>query len=284
MAPLTLHSPQARITRLGSIVRGLRRLGFETPADIEAELKIVEMQSTAAGDAAAALRVARDNLSSVPADEFDSAVAEFDKASTRAFATQNGDANLIREVTAGRLESAILSHYGEWMGQIVKGYNEVVESNDLNRHGRNLPDLTSKHLRVLDISSTQTAAIEAWKATEPTLSSYWGVYVRLAELRGIDPIGPKTVDAAGTNMWVACILGEPNWSQAESAAVVLASIAAGSGASAEIRKLVPHIVPSVVGYDLNLTTPGNATQRRSQIQPGLPTVGYAPTHIGMSYQ
>ncbi|EIU16242.1 Uncharacterised protein [Mycobacteroides abscessus subsp. massiliense] len=281
MAPLTLHSPQARITRLGSIVRGLRRLGFETPADIEAELKIVEIQSTAAGDAAAALRVARDNLSSVPADEFDSAVAEFDKASIRAFATQNGDANLIREVTAGRLESAILSHYGEWMGQIVKGYNEVVESNDLNRHGRNLPDLTSKHLRVLDISSTQTAAIEAWKAAEPTLSSYWGMYVRLAELRGIDRIGPKTVDAAGTNMWLACILGEPNWSQAESAAVVMASVAAGSSASAEVRKLVPHIIPSIVGYDLNLTTPGDAGQRRSSIQRG--ATGYT-AQLGMSYQ
>lgn len=281
MAPLTLHSPQARITRLGSIVRGLRRLGFETPADIEAELKIVEIQSTAAGDAAAALRVARDNLSSVPADEFDSAVAEFDKASIRAFATQNGDANLIREVTAGRLESAILSHYGEWMGQIVKGYNEVVESNDLNRHGRNLPDLTSKHLRVLDISSTQTAAIEAWKAAEPTLSSYWGMYVRLAELRGIDRIGPKTVDAAGTNMWLACILGEPNWSQAESAAVVMASVAVGSNASAEVRKLVPHIIPSIVGYDLNLTTPGDAGQRRSSIQRG--ATGYT-AQLGMSYQ
>lgn len=281
MTAHTLHSPEVRITQLGSIVRSLRRLGFETPADIEAELKIAEVQSTAAGDAAAALRVARDNLSSVPADEFDSAVAEFDKASIRAFATQNGDANLIREVTAGRLESVVLSHYGEWMGQIVKGYNDIVESNDLNRHGRNLPDLTNKYIRVLDISSTQTAAIEAWKVAEPTLSSYWGVYVRLAELRGLDRIGPKTVDAAGTNMWLACILGEPNWSQAESAAVVMASVAAGSNASAEIRKLVPHIIPSIVGYDLNLTTPGDARQRRSSIQRG--ATGYT-AQLGMSYQ
>ncbi|MEC4870159.1 hypothetical protein R2361_05360 [Mycobacteroides chelonae] len=174
MTAHTLHSPEVRITQLGSIVRSLGRLGFETPSDIEAELKIAEVQSTAAGDAAAALRVARDNLSSVPADEFDSAVAEFDKASIRAFATQNGDANLIRGVTADRLESAVLSHYGEWMGKIVKGYNDIVESNDLNRHGRNLPDLTNKHLRVLDLSSTQTAAIEAWKVAEPKLSSYWG--------------------------------------------------------------------------------------------------------------
>lgn len=277
----TLHSPQVRITQLGSIVRSLGRLGFETPSDIEAELKIAEVQSTAAGDAAAALRVARDNLSSVPADEFDSAVAEFDKASIRAFATQNGDANLIRGVTADRLESAVLSHYGEWMGQIVKGYNDVVESNDLNRHGRNLPDLTNEYTRVLNLSSTQIAAIEAWKVAEPKLSSYWGVYVRLAELRGLDRIGPQTVDAQGANMWLACILGEPNWSQAESAAVVMASVAAGSNASAEIRKLVPHIIPSIVGYDLNLTTPGNAGQRRSSIQRG--ATGYT-AQLGMSYQ
>ncbi|OLT84603.1 hypothetical protein [Mycobacteroides chelonae] len=225
--------------------------------------------------------MARDNLSSVPADEFDSAVAEFDKASIRAFATQNGDANLIRGVTADRLESAVLSHYGEWMGQIVKGYNDVVESNDLNRHGRNLPDLTNEYTRVLNLSSTQIAAIEAWKVAEPKLSSYWGVYVRLAELRGLDRIGPQTVDAQGANMWLACILGEPNWSQAESAAVVMASVAAGSNASAEIRKLVPHIIPSIVGYDLNLTTPGNAGQRRSSIQRG--ATGYT-AQLGMSYQ
>lgn len=280
MAPQTINSPQTRITRMGSIVRSLRRLGFEIPADVEAELKIIESQSTAAGDAATALRVARNNLDSVPAAKFDSALAEFDKAAIRAFAAQNGDAEIIRNVTATRLESAIVRHYGDWMEQITNEYNAVVDSHDLNKHSRNLPDFGGI-LRVLDLSSAHTAAIEAWKAAEPTLSSYWGMYVRLAELNGHERIGPQTVDSSGTNMWFACVLGEANRSQAQQAAVVMASIAAGSTASAEVRTLSPHVIPAIVGYDLNLTTPEKATHRRNRHQPI--AINFTSPQHAMSY-
>lgn len=157
--------PQGRITQLGGIVRSLRRLDFEIPADVEDELEITQTQDTAARSATAALQIARDNLHSVPASEFGSALEEFDRASIRAFATQNGDAGFISGVTAARLESAISRHYGEWIERTVKEYNSVVESKDLNNHGRNLPDLTNAYLRVLDLSDTQTAAISAWRPT-----------------------------------------------------------------------------------------------------------------------
>ncbi|MDO3003673.1 hypothetical protein P5V83_07370 [Mycobacteroides abscessus subsp. abscessus] len=281
MAPLTLNSPQGRITQLGSIVRSLRRLDFEIPADVEAELEITQEQDTAARSATAALRIARDNLHSVPASEFDSALEEFDRASIRAFATQNGDAGFISGVTAARLESAISRHYGEWIERTVKEYNSVVESRDLNNHARNLPDLTNAYLRVLDLSDTQTAAISAWKTAVPELSKYWSVYVRLAELNGHERIGPQPVDASGANMWFACILGEANWAQAQNAAVVMASIAGGTKASADIRTLAPHIIPSIVGYDLNLTTPEKAKSRRMRIQPGS-TAGFTPVQHAMS--
>lgn len=282
MTPLTVHSPHARITQLGSIVRSLRGLGLDIPDDVEAELKLSETHRATAGDAATALRVARNNLDYVPADEFDSALAEFEKASIRALTTQNEDAEIIYNVIASRLESAVLRHYDEWIELTAHGYNKVVESNDLNKHGRNLPDLTAKHLRVLDLSSTHTLAIEAWKASEPELSRYWGVYSRLARLTG-HQIGAQGADSAGENMWLACVLGEASWSQAESAAVVLASIAAGSDASVEIANLTPHIIPSVVGYDLSLTTPEGASNRRSQIQPSVVN-GYTPALAGISYQ
>lgn len=273
MAPLTPYSAEARITELGSIVRSLRRLDFEIPADVEAELVITQAHNTATQSATAALQIASDNLHSVPASEFDLALEEFDQASIRAFATKNGDAGFIRGVTAARLESAVYRHYGEWMERIVKEYNSVVESKDLNNHGRNLPDLTNEHLRVLDLSDTHTAAIAAWKAAVPELSKYWGVYTRLAELNGHDRIAPQPVDASGANMWFACILGEANWAQAQTAAVVMASIAGGTKASVDIRALTPHIIPSIVGYNLNLTTPEKAKSRRMRIQPGGPTAG-----------
>ncbi|SID19986.1 Uncharacterised protein [Mycobacteroides abscessus subsp. abscessus] len=281
MVPLTLNSPQGRITQLGGIVRSLRRLDFEIPADVEAELEIAQTQDTAARSATAALQIARDNLHSVPASEFDSALEEFDRASIQAFATQNGDAGFISGVTAARLESAISRHYGEWIERTVKEYNSVVESKDLNNHGRNLPDLTNAYLRVLDLSDTQTAAISAWKTAVPELSKYWSVYVRLAELNGHERIGPQPVDASGTNMWFACILGEANWAQAQNAAVVMASIAGGTKASTDIRTLTPHIIPSIVGYDLNLTTPEKAKSRRMRIQPGS-TAGFTPVQHAMS--
>ena len=251
-----------------SLVADVRRLGIEIPEEINAETQryrlALKVQDRAQEEYDAAL------FSFQAAQEDDTLDAEraLVDAAARLRLIRDGLDMTIINVAGTRLDHRVYDAILTWEPEVVRGFNEIVEHYELNRVAPNLPDFGDPGtFSVLSLSTQQGDAVERWRAAADALRPLWTVYVKLATIRGYE-IGPLSVDHMSSNLFTACVLGDPgSYRGAAAAAERFASVAGGSTAARAYAPIMPFVAPALGGYDLRLSTIRGAEAIRRRIQP-----------------
>lgn len=260
------------------LVRDLRARGITIPDSVEDELKLYKSVRESSWDSESAFQHAQSELSRCSASKWDSSLKAFNKAAFEMFTMKTNEQNLIK-IAAQRLFIAVSDAADDWASEIVDQYNAVVDEYRLNEVDKELPDFTGQ-TSVLTLTENQGKAVDAWRSASVALSAWWGLYGRLATLQGHE-VGPMGIDGQGTNLFTACVLGNPgSFGVANVAAQIMASSAGGSTNARAYGPLVPHVIPALCGYELRLSTLKEAAVIRGAIQPN--STGTIPA-VEMSY-
>jgi hypothetical protein len=99
------------------------------------------------------------------------------------------------------------------------------------------------------------------------LHPLWSAYRKLARFHGYS-LGPVDAGDRSTNLFTACVLGDPgSFGAADAAATTLASIAFGGDSVMAYAPIAPFVLPALIGYELRLSTLAGAAAIRQRIQP-----------------
>ncbi|WP_078315218.1 hypothetical protein [Mycobacterium sp. D16Q16] len=247
------------------LVRDLRSHGITISDSVEDELKLYKSVLESSRDSESTFQHAQSELGRCSASKWDSSLKAFNKAAFEMFTTKTNEQNLIK-IAAQRLYFAVSDATDDWESEIVDHYNAVVDEHRLNEVAQDLPDFTGQ-TSVLTLTETQGKAVDLWRNASVALSSWWGLYSRLATLQGHE-VGPMGVDGQGTNLFTACVFGDPgSFGMASQAARIMASSAGGSTTARAYGPLIPHVIPALCGYELQLSTLDDAAAIRRAIQP-----------------
>ncbi|AKC40104.1 Uncharacterised protein [Mycolicibacterium phlei] len=246
-----------------NLIRSLRKQGVTVPDSVEDELKTYESVLGASRNATETLQSAQAELRTCPASKWDSTLKAFNKAAFEAFTLNiNGD-NLVG-IAAHRLYDAVSDAVEGWEAEIVDKYNAVVDENRLNDVAQDLPDFAGQ-ASMLTLTEAQGKAVELWRSAAGPLGNLWGLFGRLAVLQDSE-VGPRGVDAQGTNLFTSCVLGTPgSMSAASNAAQIMVSADAGNTGARAYGPLMPHVIPVLCGYALNLSTVKEAQAIRASL-------------------
>jgi hypothetical protein len=245
------------------LVRAVRGLGIDIPADVEAELAIRKGIAGEGQQSKQAHTEAISRLYSVPAKDFNKALTAAAEATARLRAEQELAA-VIEAASVHRLRRVVAVATPDWIAAVTSSLNEVVEAYQLNAHAGQLPKLTEPGFSVLSIGGAAGAALTAWRDAGPRLAELWSLYRRLATFEGHE-VGPDS--ERSTNLFTVAVLGHPGtWSRAMAAADTLATFAHNVDQVKAWQPLSPHIVSALHGFPLEFSTLDEAGKRRQAIQ------------------
>lgn len=254
------------ITSLTNLVREAARLDITAPEDVTDELELHgRLTKQDPLKTQRELQQAHAALQAAPVSKIDAALDALTEASVRTLAAQ-ALTETVGQIALVRLRNAVYDQLPTWEVEAVKIFNAAVEAHKLNEVAADLPDLTQV-ASPIDLTAPQNRAVGVWRDGVAELHPIWGFYRRIAQING-DEVGPGGADGVGTNLLLACRLGDPGrFSVAGDAAVRFASIAAGSDSARRYGQLAPFVVPALCGYELHLSTSADAARIRLAIQP-----------------
>lgn len=247
-----------------SIIRSVRSLGIDVPANVQAEVDLYRSVQTATRDAHDVVQRARVELRSCPAANWDDAVHKLSDAINHQRVLEEGLNAPLISTASDRLNVAVLQAESQWTAEIVEKLNQLVDSTGWNEYARNLPTFKQK-VHVLDLTREQGAAIESCRSAAAAFKPYWDVYVRLGDINGYEMgISRET----STNLDMFFMLSDGSWGHADGAIALMSGAAFGSDSMREYSALQPFIFPNLVGAELNFATPRAAEERR-RVRQGL---------------
>lgn len=251
-----------------SIVNGVAGLGIDVPDRVHAEARLYQSLRPAQKTAETAHADALSRLRNVPIEEFDAARDDLIATSLSLFAIASGVDQQVLDVSARRLQAVVYDSVDGWETAVVERFNDVVDRYKLNEAAGHLPNFADpKSFNVLSLTETQGRAVSAWVAATAELGPLWRVYINLARFNG-HTIGPASADDLSANLFTACVLGNPGtFGRADHAATIMASASFRSDATSKYGQLIPFVIPALSGYDLQLSTPDEASVIRRRIQP-----------------
>ena len=249
------------------LVKSIRQLGIDIPNPVDDEVAIYNDIVKARQSAQVDCDNAKYRLRTVDADEFNNAREEFVTASLNLWATTQGADDVLIEAAVTRLGNAIYDATSDWEATVVERFNAAVEEHTLNEVARDLPDFGDpKSFNVLSLGRAQAGAIQSWRAAADELQPLWAAYRRLAKFHG-HLLGPVESTDVSTNLFTACVLGDPvSFRAADAAAVKLASAASGGDSVRGYAAIMPFVVPALAGYGLQLSTLADAAVIRRHVQ------------------
>lgn len=253
-------------SKLG-LISGIRSLGFVVPQTVDDEIEVYrslsKSQEKAKGDYDAAIH----KLRTVDVGKFADARDEVISTSFELFSITNGVDKVLVDTAESRLENAIYDAVSDWESAVVQRFNEVVDDSEISHLAGDLPNFSDpKSFGVLSMTKSQGQAVDKWRSAIEDLHPLWSAYGKIAAFNGYE-IGPKDARYLSTNLFTACVLGDPGtFSAADSVATKLASVGAGSNAASLYGPLVPFVFPALTGYKLRLSTLADATAIRTRIQ------------------
>jgi hypothetical protein len=254
------------LTSLTNIIRDARALSIKIPAEVYAELRVYRSIEANNRDAQREQDEAISGLYQVPASDFDAALDDAAGTVSRLTVKRELSPTLVA-VAAHRLGRVVSIASAGFEAAVVDQFNKIAEDFQLAEHASNLPDLAQTGFNVMSVSGAAGSAIEAWRAALPDLGQRWHLYRNLAELEG-QLLGPAGADDLATNLYTAAVLGTPgSWNQALAAAECMAAMSAGADSERPWAPLGLFALPSRYGYELSLSTSGEATRIRRAIQP-----------------
>lgn len=251
-----------------ALVSTIRALDIEIPEAVTAEVKLYSDLKDARGLAQRDYDAAVSTLRSVEVDKFDAAKTDVVNASVQLFAITQGVDNILVKTVADRLANRVYDAAPGWESAVVERFNETVAHYELNDVAADLPDFSDPgSFNVLSLGERQGHAIARWRTAADYLNPLWSAYRKLAVSNGHE-LGPVDAGDRATNLFTACVIGDPgSLGTADAAATKLASIAVGGKSVKAYAAITPFVVPALVGYDLHLHTIGGAAVIRQQIQP-----------------
>lgn len=254
------------VTSLKAIVRDAANLGIDVPAAVADELELSRrLTEQDALKVQHDLQAAHAALQSAPVSKVDVALKALTDASLRSLAA-SALTDTLHGVALSRLRNAVYDELHSFEAQAVELFNAAVERHGLNEVAESLPDLTTV-VSPIDLSAPQAHAVQVWRDGVAELHPAFGLYRKIAQING-DDVGPGGADSVGTNLLLACRLGNPGrFAVADSAAVAFAAIGGGSDAARRYGQLAPFVVPAICGYELRLSTSDDALKIRRAIQP-----------------
>ncbi len=257
---------RGEVTSLKALVRDAASLDIDVPESVTDELelnrRLTEQDPLKVQHE---LQQAHAELQSAPPNKVDAALKALTDASLRSLAA-SALTDTLHGVALSRLRNAVYDQLASWEEQAVELFNAAVDRHGLNEVASSLPDLTQV-VSPIDLSAPQAHAVQVWRDGVAELHPVFGFYRKIAQISG-DEVGPGGADTVGTNLLLACRLGNPGrFSVADGAAVAFAGIGGGSNAARRYGQLAPFVVPAICGYELHLSTSDDAVKIRRAIQP-----------------
>jgi hypothetical protein len=244
-------------------------LGVETADSVKTETEFYKQAAAVQETAERDLHIAVRDLYDVGADKFDAARTRVIEATARLSSCREAESQ-VTQAAGFRLRRAIFDEVPVWEAAVVERFNEVVDHQDLNTAGRELPNFADPgRFHAAAMSQAHGRALDLWRSAVVHLEPLWGLYKRLVTERGDQLLGPAGADDFATNAITACALGTPeSFGQVESAAVIFASVSRGSSSAKAYGPLMPFAIPSIVGYNWRLSTITEAANIKNQLQTG----------------
>lgn len=251
------------------LVKSISKLGIEVPKQVRAEVRIYEDVEKAHDAAQSDYDAAAAGLRTAEAHEFDTARDGFIQAASDLQTFVQGAGTALIDAAVHRLNSAIYDASPAWESAIVDQFNAVVAQHELNEVAGNLPDLGDPRLiNVLSFTRAQGDAVDRWKTASGQLRPLWEAYKRIATHHGHE-IGPVSSNNVATNMFTACVLGDPGTRHTLEAATGRLSAMGSVPRPDSVQRyaeISPFIVPVLHGYELNLSSLADAAAIRRRVQ------------------
>lgn len=179
---MSIYSTESQTIRIRGIVQSLRQNGISIPKDLSDEIKLLDSSRTIKAKQDASRQSALNDLSRVPADEYEEALA---KAQNLWAENDPVDqfANQVEAVQYKRVFSALYNASGSLMSDIEGKINDIVDAYKLNEV--RLPhDLANYD--VMRSTPQDLEAISAYRQAAPSLNILWGSYKNITTELGHD--------------------------------------------------------------------------------------------------
>ncbi|WP_067532215.1 hypothetical protein [Nocardia crassostreae] len=250
---------------LRNLVQDIRALGIAIPNDLDEEIKLVRQLGDEERTAIQAIQAKQAQLRTVAAKDYTQTRGELIELLNLETARRDNDFRQFENDTvANRIARSMAQAADDFQSGLADVFNQVVADHRLNESAADLPKFADRHLSVLNLTTAQHNAVEAWKLGAEALRPIWGAFARLGTFLGYELGASSEYSAQLDNAYVLGDVTEPQ--QAHRMAQYFNSLWHGTDSHKPLQPLMPFVYAAYAGVPLRLKTLDVAAELRRQIQ------------------